>query len=137
MMASGAMAEPPETARIIDEGLNRSQLMTNASQLMDGIGGRLTNSPSLRRAETWAMGKLSGYGLANVHKEAFDFGRGWELISRSGRLVEPRSRPLMLIPVAWTAPTNGVISAPIVVAPMSKPENFALFRWRYTRPRQI
>ncbi|MEG3155172.1 M20/M25/M40 family metallo-hydrolase [Sphingomonas sp. RB1R13] len=128
MMASGAMAEPPETARIIDEGLNRSQLMTNASQLMDGIGGRLTNSPSLRRAETWAMGKFSGYGLANVHKEAFDFGRGWELISRSGRLVEPRSRPLMLIPVAWTAPTNGVISAPIVVAPMSKPENFEAWK---------
>ena len=76
MMASGAMAEQPETAQIIDEGLNRSQAMTNASQLMDGIGGRLTNSPSLRRAETWAMGKFSSYGLANVHKEAFDFGRG-------------------------------------------------------------
>lgn len=128
MMASGAMAEPRETAQIIDEGLNRSQVMTNASQLMDGIGGRLTNSPSLRRAETWAMGKFSSYGLANVHKEAFDFGRGWELVSRSGRLVEPRSRPLTLIPVAWTAPTKGVISAPIVVAPMSKPENFAAWK---------
>ena len=57
--------------------MNRSQLMTTASQLMDGIGGRLTNSPSLRRAEDWAVGTFRSYGLANVHKEPFQFGRGW------------------------------------------------------------
>ena len=125
LTGSTAIADTPETARIIDEGMNRSQVMINASQLMDGIGGRLTNSPSLRRAETWAIGKFSGYGLANVHKEAFDFGRGWELVGRSARMVEPRSRPLTVIPVAWTAPTNGPVSAPVVIAPMSKPENFA------------
>ncbi|MCA1654534.1 MAG: M20/M25/M40 family metallo-hydrolase [Sphingomicrobium sp.] len=123
--AAPALAEDPAIGRIIDEGMNRSQVMINASQLMDGIGGRLTNSPNLRRAETWAVGKFAGYGLSNVHKEAFDFGRGWELLGRSARMVEPRPLDMTVIPVAWTPPTDGNVRAAIVVAPMSKVEHFA------------
>ena len=77
MAASGASAQSAAPARIIDEGTNRSQVMPTASELMDGIGGRLTNSPSLRRAEDWALAKYRSYGLANVHRDPFDYGRGW------------------------------------------------------------
>ena len=65
--ATAGQAAPGDTARIIDEGMNRSQVMVNASQLMDGIGGRLTNSSSLDRAEDWALAKFRAYGLSNVH----------------------------------------------------------------------
>ena len=56
------------TAQIIDEGMNRSHVMLTASELMDGIGPRLTNSTNMRRAEAWAVAKFQSYGLSNVHK---------------------------------------------------------------------
>ena len=126
--ASAGNAAPGDTARIIDEGMNRSHVMLTASELMDGIGPRLTNSSNIRRAEAWAVGKFQSYGLSNVHKEAFDFGRGWDLIDYSVRMVAPRPIQLTAIPVAWTPPTNGTIRAPIVMAPMEKPQDFAAYR---------
>ena len=73
-LSSSAKAATSDTARIIDEGMNRSHVMLTASELMDGIGPRLTNSTNMRRAEDWAIAKFQSYGLSNVHREAFDFG---------------------------------------------------------------
>ena len=105
--ASAGSAAPGDTARIIDEGMNRSQVMLNASQLMDGIGGRLTNSHSLRRAEDWAFAKFQAYGLSNVHREPWEFGRGWTYDKASVDLLSPRRTSLMAIPLAWTPGTQG------------------------------
>ena len=55
VLAGPAMAATTDTARIIDEGMNRSQVMLTASELMDGIGPRLTRSSSINRAEDWAL----------------------------------------------------------------------------------
>ena len=126
--ASGAIAQSGAPARIMDEGLNRSQVMVTASELLDGIGHRLTLSPSMTRAQSWAMGKFRSYGLTNVHQEPFEFGRGWEIISSSARMVEPRPIDMLAIPIAWTPPTNGTVRAPVIVAPISKPEHFAAWR---------
>lgn len=108
--------------------MNRSQVMMTAHELMDGIGPRLTNSTNIHRAEDWAIAKFQGYGLANVHREAFDFGRGWDLIDSSVRMLSPRPIQLTAIPVAWTPPTNGTITAPIIVAPIEKKADFAAYR---------
>jgi hypothetical protein len=128
LASAPALAAGSDTARIIDEGMNRSQVMLTASELMDGIGPRLTNSTNMRRAEAWAVAKFQSYGLSNVHKEAFDFGRGWDLLGSSVRMVSPREIQLVAIPVAWTPPTNGTLRAPIIVAPMEKKEQFAAYR---------
>ena len=114
--------------RIIDEGMNRSQVMINAHELLDGIGPRLTNSPAMDRAGDWAVAKLSAYGLSNVHRESFDFGLGWEILGSSVRMVSPRPLELTAIPVAWTPPTHGPLRAEIVVAPMSEAKHFAAYR---------
>jgi carboxypeptidase Q len=37
-------------ARIRDEGLSRSKVMDYATELLDGIGPRLTGSPNLKKA---------------------------------------------------------------------------------------
>ena len=73
--------------RIIDEGTTRSQVMLTAEHLADVIGPRLTNSPQMRQAETWTQSKFSEWGLKNVHKEGFDFGRGWWIESSSVKMV--------------------------------------------------
>ncbi|THD37992.1 MAG: M20/M25/M40 family metallo-hydrolase [Sphingomonas sp.] len=116
------------TTRIMDEGFNRSQVMVTAEYLADQIGPRLTNSPAMRKAEAWTSGKFSEWGLSNVHKEGFEFGRGWTIDSSSVRMVSPRPIQLTAIPIAWTPGTNGVVSGEVVVAPMTSPADFA--RWR-------
>ena len=126
--AAPAAGAPSDIARIVDEGMNRSEAMLNASELMDRIGPRLTNSHNLDRAEDWALAKFRAYGLSNVHREPFSFGRGWNFTSSSARMIEPRLKEMTEIPVAWTPGTNGIIRAPIIVAPISKVEHFAAWR---------
>ena len=126
-LSSAAPAATGDTARIVDEGMNRSQLMLNAHELFDDIGPRLTISTNMRKAQDWAVAKFTGYGLSNVHKEGFVFGRGWDIVGSSVRLVSPRPMQLVAIPVAWTPPTNGPLSAPVIVAPMDRPEHFAAY----------
>jgi hypothetical protein len=79
----------------------------------------------MRRAERWTLERFSAWGLRNAHTEGFDFGRGWWIESAHIRMVAPRALELKGIPVAWTPPTNGVLGAPIVVAPLSSTKDFA------------
>ena len=104
-------------ATIIDQGTNHSQVVQTAQYLTDVIGPRLANSPGARAAEAWTQGKFREWGLRNVRKEGFAFGRGWAIERASVRMVTPRPVQLTAIPVAWTPGTNGTITAPVIVAP--------------------
>ena len=53
-----ADATDAQSAQIIDEGLSHSQAMVNASELMDGIGPRLTNSEKLRQGGRLGTGQV-------------------------------------------------------------------------------
>jgi hypothetical protein len=129
--AAPAVAETVDRAtinRIMDEGLQRSEVMETAAYLTDRIGGRLTNSPQMRAAERWTQQRFNDWGLANVRTEGFAFGRGWSINAHASRMTAPRPLVLRSIPVAWTPPTNGPISAGIVVAPMDEVDDFQRFR---------
>lgn len=128
LAASPAAYAQSDVSRIVDEGMNRSQVMSTAHELIDGIGGRLTNSTSMRRAEDWAQAKMQDFGLSSVHREGFEFGRGWDMVGSEVRMISPRPIKLTAIPVAWTPGTNGVIRAPIVVAPISERRHFNAYR---------
>ncbi len=121
-------AQTEDLNRVIDEGLNHSQVMQTAQHLTDQIGGRMTNSPQMRQAEAWTADQFRAWGLANVRKDGFPFGRGWSIVSSFVRMTAPRPIMLTSIPIAWTPPTNGTISAPIIVAPMKKERDFATWR---------
>jgi len=116
--------------RILDEGMNRSEVMETAHHLTDRIGGRITNSPQMRQAEQWTQQRFRQWGLQNVRAEGFDFGRGWSISRSSARMTAPRVIQLRSIPVAWTPATNGVIAAPVIVAPMTHERHFAEWRGR-------
>lgn len=126
--AGPGQSAPTPTARIIDEEMNHSQVITAAEHLADVIGPRITTSPAMRQTEEGAAGKFRGWGLANVHKEAFTFGRGWWIERASVRMATPRPLQLTAIPIAWTSPTDGVLSAGVVVAPMKTVRDFARSR---------
>lgn len=130
-LALPAAAQTPDRAAIngiIDQGFNHSQVMQSAEYLTDRIGGRLTNSPQMRQAEAWTQQRFRDWGLSNVHAEGFEFGRGWSIVRSSARMTAPRALDLHAIPIAWTPGTNGVINAPVVVAPMTTPADFD--KWR-------
>jgi hypothetical protein len=89
--------------RIIEEGMNHSQVMTNLGYLTEIIGPRLTGSPNLKRANEWTRDRLTSWGLTNAHLEAWGpFGRGWTLQKFSAQLVEPQAVNLIAYPNAWS-----------------------------------
>lgn len=93
--------------KIRDEGLTRSKIDDLATYLTDMIGARLTNSPASRKANEWAAETFRSWGLANVKIEPWDsaFGRGWEIVSYSGRILTPWPKPLAAYPQAWSGST--------------------------------
>ncbi len=129
---AGASAAYPQTVdsdnQIVDEGLNRSEVMKLAHELVDGIGPRLSNSPKMREAEEWAIAKFKQWGLTNVRREGFEFGRGWSINASDVQMISPRAMPITAIPIAWTPATAGTIRAEVAFAPISKEEHFA--KWR-------
>lgn len=128
-----ALAAAPKSAPVDGETLNRladaefnhGEVVETIEYLADHIGGRMTNSPSMRAAEIWGLEKFTRSGLANIHKEGFEFGRGWWIETAHVRMVTPRPLELRAIPVAWTPPTNGVLTAPIIVAPIKAEKDLA------------
>ncbi len=113
---------------IIDQGLNHSEVMQTAAYLTDRIGGRMTNSPQMRQAEAWTQQRFRDWGLSNVRAEGFEFGRGWSIVRSSARMTEPRALDLRVIPIAWTPSTDGVVSGPVIVAPITSAGQFE--QWR-------
>jgi carboxypeptidase Q len=118
--------------RISDEGFNHSQVVDTAAYLADEIGGRMTNSPAMRKAERWTQEKFKSWGLKEVKTEPFDFGRGWWIESAHVRMLAPRPIDLRAIPLAWTPATNGALNAPIIVAPMANESDFADWKGKLT-----
>lgn len=130
-IAKGPDGPAPASApvdRIVDEGTNHSEVMRIAQYLTDVIGGRLTNSPSMRQAEDWTQAKFREWGLANVHKEGFEFGRGWSAKNASVKMVAPRPLTLVAAPLAWTPGTNGALTGQVVLAPMADEAAFAQYK---------
>src|SRR5690606_29373953 len=127
-LAAGAtLAQPAEpvdldmVSRIRQEAFHRSQVMQILGELTEDIGPRLTNSPAMDRANAWARTKMEGWGLANVHDEAFaDFGRGWEFGSAGIEMLAPRQLPLYALPKGWTAGTNGVVEGEAIALKLEK-----------------
>lgn len=131
LSSRAAPAMDPNTVnRLADAEFNHGQVMQIVAHLSDEIGGRMTNSSAMRKAETWTQGKFREWGLQNVRLDPFEFGRGWEIEKSTVRMVTPRVQVLKAIPVAWTPPTKGALTAPIVVAPMGRDldKSFAEFR---------
>jgi hypothetical protein len=110
------------------EGFDHSHVMEIESYLTDVYGPRLTNSPDMREAAQWAEKTMKDWGLANVHEEPFEFGRGWSNDRFVALAVSPRAYPLIAYPKAWTPGTNGPVTAAAVYAPIESEADFAKYK---------
>src|ERR1043166_2111809 len=103
--------------RIKTEAFNNSHVMETMYQLTDRYGPRLTNSRQFRAAGAWAVKQLSDWGLSNAHLEKWAAGYpGWDYTYYSGAIVEPMYQPIIGVPTAWTAGTNGLITGDAILA---------------------
>ncbi|MDQ2888983.1 MAG: M20/M25/M40 family metallo-hydrolase [Gemmatimonadota bacterium] len=103
-------------SRIRQEGLEHSQIPQLAHHLTDVIGPRLTGSPGMKAANEWTAATLKSWGLTGVEVEPWGrFGRGWENVAYSGRILTPYNQPMPGQASAWTGSTKGTITAPVLV----------------------
>jgi hypothetical protein len=114
--------------QIRDEGLNRSQVMDTLFWLTDRYGPRLTGSPGVNDAAAWTMKKMTDWGLANVHREDWEFGRSWSLARFSAHMVDPQIQPLIGFPRTWSVGTEGPVTAEVVRATLATDADLAKYK---------
>ncbi|CAN5719930.1 hypothetical protein BH11ARM2_BH11ARM2_27310 [soil metagenome] len=120
---AAAQASPEDIQKIVHEGKDRNQAMRTLKGLTD-MGPRLTTSPTLRRAQDWAMGKFRSYGLKNVHlDEAFTAPVGFERgRHQSARMIAPFESEMQFTTLNWMPGTRGKQRGKAVMAPTSLAE---------------
>jgi hypothetical protein len=88
----------------------------NLEYMSDVIGGRLTGSKNLEKANNWTAEKMKAYGLENVRLEPWEIPVGWERGRATMRVVEPdNGRELLIAAAGWTPGTKGKVTGPVVI----------------------
>ena len=150
---SGSAAAPAKVytapKEVIDmirgEGLKRSQVMQHLSYLTDVIGGRLTNSPNMKRANEWTRDTMAKWGMQKAKLEAWGpFGRGWSLKSFSAEVNTPTAFPVIAFPKAWSTSTKGAVTSDVVYLEVNNEQDFAKYKGQLrgkivliARPREL
>ncbi|HVL16251.1 MAG TPA: M20/M25/M40 family metallo-hydrolase [Gemmata sp.] len=120
--AADRAPEPRAAASTLDEAIiaearsDRSEIMKNLQYLSDTIGGRLTGSKALEKANNWTADRMKDYGLENVRLEPWEIPMGWERGRATMRLVEPGGgRDLLIASAGWSPGTKGKVTGPVVI----------------------
>jgi hypothetical protein len=130
-LAAAASANPPILApnasdvdRIVAEGKDRNQVTKHLWHLTQKIGPRLTGSPGLAKAQSWAVGQFKKFGLKNARVEQWgDVPVGFERGKRQiGRMVSPFPSNFEFTTMNWTPGTKGLVRAEAKRVPASLDE---------------
>lgn len=107
------------------EGNEHSQIMKNASALLDGIGPRLTGSSNMRKANEWARDQLAGMGCVNAHLESWgEFGMAWRERNTWARMTSPDTAVLIARAAPWSPATQGAVAAPAMAVEIQDEKDF-------------
>lgn len=135
-MVAFAKTSPPKVYQapkeVIDnikkEGMENSQVMDTLSYLTNVIGGRLTNSPNMKRANIWTRDTMAKWGMKNAKLEAWGpWGRGWSLKEFSAQVTAPQTLPVIAFPKAWSPSTNGAVTGEVVHLQIKSEADFAKY----------
>jgi len=107
---AGNGPSPADVQAIVKEGKERNQVMKRLRELTN-IGPRLTGSPNLSKAQTWAVGQFKKFGLSNVALDKWGevpvgFERGERQI---GKMVAPFESEFVFTTPCWTPGTKGLV----------------------------
>ncbi|MFV0388163.1 MAG: M20/M25/M40 family metallo-hydrolase [Pyrinomonadaceae bacterium] len=122
---------PPEViAKIREEGMGKnSKVMDTMSYLSDVIGGRLTNSPSMKHANEWTRDTMQKWGMQNAKLEAWGpWGRGWTLNNFSASVSSPQNFPVNAYPKAWSPSTKGSVTGNVILLKFENESDLAGYK---------
>src|SRR5580704_10445250 len=103
--------------RIKTEAFEDSKVMDHMFYLTDVNGPRLTGSPAYKAAADWVVKRMTEYGVSAKEEKWGPFGRGWATKHFEAHMIEPQYQPLIGVPLAWTAGTDGTVTGePIMVS---------------------
>ncbi len=115
--------------RIKEEGAKNSQVMQTLTSSTDVFGGRLTNSPNMKRANEWTRDTMTKWGLQNAKLEAWvPFGRGWSLKSFSAQVIDPQAIPVIAYPKAWSPSTKGAVTSEVIHMELKTDADFEKYK---------
>jgi hypothetical protein len=116
-------------ARIREEGIAHSHVMELASALDDDIGGRLTGSPNMQKANDWTRDQLTRMGLVNAHLEDWgEFGMGWQQLNTWVRMTAPDTAPFIAQATPWSPSTSGAVTGEAVNAVIDDEKDFDKYK---------
>ena len=104
---------------------SNSKVMETLSYLTDVSGPRLTGSPNIEKAGTWAVKQMTDWGLTGAAMEPWPadatggnngFPKGWANEKFYLAAVAPDTFPIVGTPTAWTPGTNGLVRGSAVMA---------------------
>ena len=117
------------TARIREEGFERSKVMEYVWRLSDVIGPRLTASPNMREAQEWLKSKMDELGLENTGLEPWgDKFASWDVQYVSIHMLQPDYQMVIGYPLALTPGTNSKIVSDAFIVDIQKKEDLDKFR---------
>ncbi|HZQ51164.1 MAG TPA: M20/M25/M40 family metallo-hydrolase [Bryobacteraceae bacterium] len=114
--------------RLRSEERDHSKVMDTLFYLTDVNGPRLTNSPNFFKAADWVVNQMQSLGIAAKTEKWGPFGRSWKVDKYYAAMTEPQYMPLIGFPLAWSASTNGLVSAEATIAPIYTEADMDKFR---------
>lgn len=113
---------------IYKEAMDSSRLPILAHELMDVIGPRLVGSPSMLKANNWALANYKSWGI-DTRNEEYGKWRGWERGTTHIDLLQPRVRTLEGTMLSWSPATKkgGVTAGLIIIAEVA--DSVAFQKW--------
>jgi carboxypeptidase Q len=126
-IAAQSSVDTAGVSRLLDQAMNRSEVMQNLQYLSDVIGPRLSGSPAMRRANEWTASRFKAYGVPSK-LEGYEFGVTWERGPATMRLLAPFTRAITAYSWAWTEGTGGKpVDGSVVLTDLSTPESLAVY----------
>jgi len=118
MLAPFAQAQDQKTVidNMIKEANDNSMLEKLAYELLDKNGPRLVGTPQMNSANDWAAAKYESWGISAKNEQWGEW-RGWERGITHVDLIEPRVKTLEAMALAWSAATDGPVSAKVTMIP--------------------
>ncbi len=128
---SQAAEEPLDLStiqRIRAEERQHSKVMDTLFYLTDVNGPRLTNSPNFFGAANWVVKQMNDLGVSAKAEKWGPFGRSWKIDKYYAAMSEPQYMPLIGFPLAWSASTNGPVTAEAMIAILSTDADMAKYK---------
>jgi len=115
-------------SKIRNEGIRNSEVSEILFHLTDVIGPRLTGSKQLKQSNEWTAEKMKSFGLQKVKSDPYEFGRGWDFSHSSVHMISPNKSPVLALPIAWSAGTDGAQKGEAMIVTIESKEDFAKYK---------